>query len=164
MNGLVTWAALAIAACGFGGTIWAILINRQTLQTQNTMMFFERYARFDEAAPGELTGEGSQLLAKLTPQKRRQVLASARSYFNLRSEEYALGAKNRIDQDFWQIWLDGLKTRMARPIWQDCWRELEAGYRAQTDFWDFMWMGTPQFHDDAPSYQHQEALVASPAT
>ncbi len=164
MDGLAIWAALGIAACGFGGTIWAILINRETLRTQNTLMLFERYARFDETAPSELTGKGSQLLAKLTPQKRRQVLASARSYFNLCSEEYALGDKNRIDQDFWRIWLDGLKTRMAQPIWQDCWRELEAGYRAQTDFWDFMSMGTPEFRNAVPQYRSQDELVASPAT
>ena len=63
MDGLATWAALVIAACGFGGTIWAILINRQALQTQNTIMFFERYSRFDEAAPRELTDNGAQLLA-----------------------------------------------------------------------------------------------------
>ncbi len=163
MDGLAIWAALAVAACGFGGTIWAILINRETLQTQNTMMFFERYARFDEAAPPELTDDGSQLLAKLTPQKRRQVLASARSYFNLCSEEYALGTKNRIDQDFWRLWLDGLKTRMAQPIWQDCWRELEAGYRAQTDFYDFMCMGTPEFRDSVPTHRPQSELVANPA-
>jgi hypothetical protein len=141
-----------------------ILINRETLQTQNTMMFFERYARFDEAAPRELTDDGSQRLAKLTPQKRRQVLASARVYFNLCSEEYALGTKNRIDQDFWQIWLEGLKSRMAQLIWQDCWRELETGYRAQTDFWDFMWMGTPEFQHAVPHYHHQDELVANPAT
>ena len=93
MDGLATWAALVVAACGFGGTIWAILINRQTLQTQNTIMFFERYSRFDEAAPRELMDDDAQLLARLTPQKRRHVLASARCYFNLCSEEYALGTK-----------------------------------------------------------------------
>jgi hypothetical protein len=164
MDGLATWAALVIAACGFGGTIWAILINRETLQTQNTMMFLERYSRFDEAAPRELTDDGARLLAKLTPQKRRQVLASARCYFNLCSEEYALGTKNRIDQDFWQIWLDGLKGRMTQPIWQDCWRELEASYRAQTDYWDFMWMGTPGSRGAVPALARQEALVANPAT
>ena len=164
MDGLATWAALGIAACGFGGTIWAILINRQTLQTQNTIMFFERYSRFDEAAPSELTDDGAQLLAEMTPQKRQQVLASARSYFNLCGEEYALGTKNRIDQDFWRIWLDGLKGRMTQPIWQDCWRELEADYRAQTNFWDFMWMGTPDFLDACPPQLRQSELVATPAT
>ena len=163
MDGLATWAALVIAACGFGGTIWAILINRQTLQTQNTMMFFERYARFDEAAPPELTDNDAQHLSKLTPQKRRQVLASARAYFNLCSEEYALGTKNRIDQDFWRIWLDGMKIRMAQPIWQDCWRELEVSYRAQADFWDFMAMGTPEFRGAVPAYRRQDVLVANPA-
>ncbi|MDH3196451.1 MAG: hypothetical protein OEL78_09080 [Hyphomicrobiales bacterium] len=163
MDGLETWAALVIAACGFGGTIWAILVNRETLQTQNTMMFFERYARFDEAAPSELTEAGTELLARLTPQKRRQVLASARAYFNLCSEEYALGTKNRIDQDFWRIWLDGLKVRMAQPIWQDCWRELEADYRAQPAFWDFMAMGTPEFRGTIPSPRRQSELAANPA-
>jgi hypothetical protein len=163
MDGLATWAALVVAACGFGGTIWAILINRQTLQTQNTIMFFERYSRFDEAAPRELMDDDAQLLAKLTPQKRRQVLASARAYFNLCSEEYALGTKNRIDQDFWRIWLDGMKIRMAQPIWQDCWRELEASYRAQADFWDFMAMGTPEFRGAVPAHRRQGVLVANPA-
>ena len=164
MDGLAIWAALAVAACGFGGTIWAILINRQTLQTQNTIMFFERYSRIDDAAPPELRDDGAQRLAKLTPQRRRQVLASARAYFNLCSEEYALGTKNRIDQDFWRIWLDGLKNRMAQPIWQDCWRELEAGYRAQTEFWEFMWMGTPELACAVPSHRRQDSLVANPAT
>ena len=98
MDDLATWAALGIATCGFGGTIWAILFHRETLQTQNTIMFFERYSRFDVAAPPELTDDGAYWLAKLTPQKRRQVLASARSYFNLCSEEYALGVKNRPDR------------------------------------------------------------------
>ena len=164
MDSLAIWAALVVAACGFGGTIWAILINRETLKTQNTMMLFERYSRFDEAAPRELMDGGTQLLAKLTPQKRRQVLASARSYFNLCSEEYAFGTKNRIDHDFWQIWLEGLKNRMTQPIWQDCWREMEARYRAQTEFWDFMWMGTPEFRGDVSAPRRQDALVADPAT
>ena len=164
MDGLATWAALVIAACGFGGTIWAILINRKTLQTQNTMMFFERYARFDEAAPPELTDDDAQRLAELTPRKRRQVLASARSYFNLCSEEYALGTKNCIDLDFWGIWLDGQKSRMTQPIWQDCWRELEASYRAQTEFWDFMSMGVSEFRGAIPSHRRAGELVANPAT
>lgn len=164
MDGLATWAALVVAACGFGGTIWAILVNRQTLQTQNTMMFFERYSRFDEAAPPELINDGAQLLTKLTPETRQQVLASARAYFNLCGEEYALGTKNRIDQDFWQIWLDSLKNRMTQPVWQDCWRELEAGYRGQTDFWDFMWMGTPDFRDNGPPHLRHGELVANPAS
>ncbi len=164
MDALATWAALVIAACGFGGTIWAILIHRETLQTQNTMMFFGRYSRFDEAAPRELTDDGEHRLAKLTPQKRRQVLASARSYFNLCSEEYALGTKNRIDLDFWRIWLDGAKTRMTQPIWQDCWRELETNYRAQTEFWDFMWMGTSEFRGAVPSHRRSGELIANPAT
>ena len=163
MDGLAIWAALVIAACGFGGTIWAILINRKTLQTQNTILFFERYARFDEAAPRELMDDDAQLLAKLPPQERRQVLASARAYFNLCREEYALGTKNRIDRDFWQLWLDGMKTRMAQPIWLDCWRELEANYRAQTDFWDFMAMGTPEFHGAVPAHLRQDVLATNPA-
>ena len=164
MDDLVTWAALVIATCGFGGTIWAILSNRETLQTQNTMMLFERYSRFDEAAPPELTNGSAQLLAKLTPQKRRRVVASARSYFNLCSEEYALGTKNRIDLDFWQIWLDGLKDRMAQPIWRECWRELEANYRAQTKFWDFMSMGTPEYSATVPAHHRPDEFVANPAT
>ena len=162
MDGLTTWAALVVAACGFGGTVWAILINRKTLQTQNTMMFFARYARFDEAAPPELTDDDAQRLAELTPRKRRQVLASARGYFNLCSEEYALGTKNRIDLDFWRIWLDGLKSRMTQPIWQDCWRELEASYRAQTEFWDFMSMGVSEFHSAIPSHRRQSEFVTNP--
>ncbi len=163
MDGLAIWAALIIAACGFGGTIWAILVNRQTLQTQNTMMFFERYSRFDEAAPPELINDGAQLLAELALEKRRQVLASARAYFNLCGEEYALGTKNRIDQEFWRIWFDGLKNRMTQPVWQDCWRELEADYQAQPDFWDFMSMGTPDFQNADPPHLRQSELVANPA-
>jgi len=163
MDGLAIWAALAVAACGFGGTIWAILINRETLQTQNTIMFLERYARIDVAAPAELMDDGGQLLAGLTPQRRSQVLASARAYFNLCGEEYALGAKGRIDRNFWQGWLDNLKARMTQPIWQDCWRELESAYRGQSDFWDFMSMGTPEFSRAVRSPPHQDALVASPA-
>ncbi len=164
MDGLATWAALVVAACGFGGTIWAILVNRQALQTQNTMMFFERYSRFDEAAPPELINDGAQLLTKLTPETRQQVLASARAYFNLCGEEYALGTKNRIDQDFWQIWLDSLKNRMTQPVWQDCWRELEAGYRAQTDFWDFMGMGTPDLPTAGSPHRRPSEHVANPAS
>jgi hypothetical protein len=164
MDGLATWAALVMVACGFGGMIWAILINRETLRTQNTMMFLERYARFDEAGPPELADDGGQGLAELAPQIRRQVLASARIYFNLCSEEYTFGTKNRIDQDIWQGWLDGLKTRMARPIWQACWRELEAGYRTQAEFWHFMAMGIPEFRGAVPLHRRQSELLANPAT
>ncbi len=92
------------------------------------------------------------------------MLASARGYFNLCSEEYALGTKNRIDQGFWRIWLDGLKSRMAQPIWQDCWRELEAGYQARADFWDFMHMAMPGFDNSGSSIRRHDALVADPVT
>ncbi len=148
MDGLATWATwamLVIVTCGFGGTIWSILSHRETLRTLNTIMLFERFSRFEVAAPPELTEDGAHWLAKLTPKKRQQVLASARSYFSLCSDEYALGTNNRIDLDLWQKWLDGAKTRMAQPIWQDCWSELETNYRAQTDFWDFMGMGKFEF-------------------
>lgn len=120
---------------GFGGIIWGLAQNRQSLQTQVALDFYKRFAELAEQMPSELRLPATDAgLSSLSEPVRSQVVRSMLSYLNLCCEEYALYKKGRLPQDVWDVSQKEIVANFKQPLWSDAWTSLKPRYESDPEF------------------------------
>jgi len=61
-----------------------------------------------------------------------------RSYFDLCYEEFLLYEKNLIDEDFWNIWMEGMKFAFSKPAFEQAWAIIQKDTKFDEHFEKFV--------------------------
>lgn len=132
------WVALATLAL-VGATAFAGVASLRGVRDQLWLITFSeytrRYSEIMDGLPYEARRPGGDFdLKKLAEGERERVLATARRYLNLCSEELYLNKRGALDDGTWEIWRTGIADTARMPFFRDAWELLRQEYDYYGDF------------------------------
>lgn len=116
---LIQSIASIATAIGVALAAWQLMISRRQSQSQFEDSFATQYRTISSDLPLEaLVGrelDGPTLEASLR---------AFYNYFDLSNEQAFLAANNRLRQETWANWREGIEQHLARPAFHQAWQRL----------------------------------------
>ena len=124
-------------------TAVAIFISLRGLRDQLWLQTFSEYTRryaeaLDPLPAAARLHDGHWDLHEISAADHQALLAAARRYLNLCSEEFYLQSRHRIDKETWLVWTAGMRSTMKLPALRDAWELLGVEYEYYRPFHSFM--------------------------
>jgi len=98
-------------------------LNRQS-RLQNFSEYTKRYQEIVLRFPEDINSPRFSL--HHGRKDRSEVMRLMRSYYDLCFEEWYLRDKGLIEDDFWDVWYDGIKTAVSKSAFQQAWQVMKA--------------------------------------
>jgi hypothetical protein len=116
---IVAAIAILVALHGIKQQLWLTIFSEYT----------SRYSEIMEDLPFEVRDPNAYFdLGSVPVIERDRILAAARKYINLCSEELYLHTKGKIDDETWSIWHTGIRDTMRTPCFTKAWELLRPEY------------------------------------
>jgi hypothetical protein len=96
---------------------------------------YRDYAR--EIPPFARDPHSTFTLADLAEGERARILNAARMYVNLCSEEHYLHSRQKIDEETWAIWTQGMRDTFEAAWFREAWASIQHEYRLYPAFCEF---------------------------
>jgi hypothetical protein len=124
MANYANWVS-AIANCamaiGVVLVLWQIRLTKQQATTAFEDSMAKEYRELAAKIPtGALLGED------LTEDDYKKTFDEFYHYVDLSNEEIFLRQRNRVSEETWIYWLDGIKSNLSRPAFKRAWEEIKA--------------------------------------
>jgi hypothetical protein len=119
VNHVLTDIAAVGTALGVGFTAWQLLLNREQARTEFEDRMTETYRALVASLPVEVFFD--------LPVDREIVadhIGVFYRYFDLCNEQAFLRKQNRISDETWEQWRDGMEGNMGRDAFATAWHEL----------------------------------------
>ena len=112
-------AASTVTSAGVLIAAWQLYITKKQSQSTFEDAFAEKYRDVVTRLPlGALLGR------PLDDSDLKSSLRAFYEYFDLSNEQAFLAAQNRLRSETWANWREGIEQHLARPAFQQAWREL----------------------------------------
>ena len=120
------WIAIVAGLITLAGVVVVFLqlrsLNQQT-RLQNFGEYTRRYQHIVLNFPEDINSQ--TFLLKGRPDYDN-VMRYMRAYYDLCFEEWYMHDKELIEDDFWSVWIDGIKTAVSKPSFQQGWQVMKA--------------------------------------
>jgi len=134
------WIAIAAGLITLAGVIVVFLQLRsldQQTRLQNFGEYTRRYQQIVLNFPEDINARSFSLVER-KDKDYAEVMRYMRAYYDLCFEEWYLNRKGLIEDDFWNVWLDGIKTAVSKPSFQQAWEMMKADTNYGPHFSNFI--------------------------
>jgi hypothetical protein len=107
------------------------------VRLQNFIEYTKRYQNIILNFP-ETVNESTFMLDNLSEDVKVKTMRYMRAYFDLCYEEFVLHEKKFIDDEFWEIWKDGMKAAFGKPAFKEAWQKISKDTSFGNQFVDFV--------------------------
>jgi hypothetical protein len=120
------WIAIVAGLITLAGVVVVFLqlhsLNQQT-RLQNFGEYTRRYQQIVLNFPEDINARSFSLAGR---KDHAEIMRYMRAYYDLCFEEWYLHRKGLIEDDFWNVWLDGIRTSVSKPAFQQAWKVMQA--------------------------------------
>ena len=114
----------AIANCVMAVGVILVLLQIRLTKQQATTAFEDSMAKeYRELAAKIPTG--ALLGEDLTEEDYKKTFDEFYHYVDLSNEEIFLRQRNRVSEETWIYWLDGIESNLSRPAFKRAWEEIK---------------------------------------
>jgi hypothetical protein len=113
--------ANCVMAAGVILVFWQIWLTKKQATTAFEDNMAKEYRELAARIPTRaLLGED------LSQEEYKQTFDEFYHYVDLSNEEIFLRQRNRVSEETWVYWLDGIKSNLSRPAFKRAWEEIKA--------------------------------------
>ena len=138
--GVANGIALATGLATLAGVV-VVFRQLQSLNQQTKLQNFAEYTRRYQQIVLKFPEDINARDFTLTKKARKdydEVMRYMRAYYDLCFEEWYLHGIGHIEDDFWEIWLGGIKTALSKPAFRQAWKLMQGNTNFGEDFSTFV--------------------------
>jgi hypothetical protein len=137
--------AESITAIGVFVAVYQLWMTKKANQTQFEDDLTKQYREITKMIPVK-----ALLGAELTPGEMAEAEHGLYHYLDLTNEQIFLRQYNRICEETWIFWRDGIKSNLARPAFNKAWEDFKRS--APNNFKELRQLEKSDFEDDPKSW------------